>query len=421
MNLAERLGLQVNDASTLSVETMIAKDGTDGSSLADFIELPNGCVCCTVKDSLVETLESLLAKRTDLDYIIIECSGMADPGPVASVFWLDDALDSRIRLDGVVTLVDARNILHQLQSTSSTSSSHGDDGDGGDEAARQIAYADRIIVNKIDLLEQNNNSNGDLFTIQSVLDKIKDINPTASMRQTTFSKVDIDWIIDANCFDAERVRDVEVAFQQSLPSKVTFGCFNPKCTVDHTAMEFCGLCESDSPSPLVSLHRHTNTVGTIALFHIGSIDLHKLNSWLASILWPDQDEKDFVLRARLEESLRKDPKNPPPKVSTESDGSIIYRVKGVVSVQHSIDPSGNVVSVPNNDIDDDGRSSSFINKRNGLDDRRYILQAVHDLWDTIPSKNLFWDPNDTRCCKIIVIGKRLDEKALQDGFMKCFS
>mmetsp|Transcript_17003 Transcript_17003/g.27822 ORF Transcript_17003/g.27822 Transcript_17003/m.27822 type:complete len:500 (+) Transcript_17003:103-1602(+) len=418
-NLAERLGLQVNDASTLSVETMIAKDGTDGSSLADFIELPNGCVCCTVKDSLIETLESLLAKRTDLDYIIIECSGMADPGPVASVFWVDDALESRIRLDGVVTLVDAKNILHQLKSTSSTSSRHGDDGDGGDEAARQIAYADRIIVNKIDLLEQNNKVNGD--SLQSVLGKIKDINPTASLRQTTFSKIDIDWVIDANCFDAERIRDVEVEFQQSLPSgKAALVCFNPKCSVDHSAMEFCGLCEPDSSSPSVAIHQHTNTVGTIALFHVGSIDLHKLNSWLASILWPDQDEKDKVLRARLEESLRKDPKNTPPKVN-KSDGSIIYRAKGVVSVQHLIDPTGNVVRVPNNDIDDEERSSSFINKSNGLDDRRYILQAVHDLWDTIPSKNLFWDPNDTRCCKIIVIGKRLDEKALQEGFMKCFS
>mmetsp|Transcript_13429 Transcript_13429/g.27250 ORF Transcript_13429/g.27250 Transcript_13429/m.27250 type:complete len:401 (+) Transcript_13429:436-1638(+) len=367
----------------------------------------------TVKDSLVETLESLLAKRTDLDYIIIECSGMADPGPVASVFWLDDALESRLRLDGVVTLIDAKNILHQLQSTSSTSSKHGGDGDGGDEAARQIAYADRIIVNKIDLL------NGDSSTIQSVIDKIKDINPTASMRQTTFSNIDIDWVLDANCFDAERAKDVDVAFQQSVPSKAIIGCFNPKCTIDHSAsLEFCGLCETDSSSPSVTLHQHTNTVGTIALFNAGSIDLHKLNSWLASLLWPNQDEMDNVLRARLEESLRKEPENPPPKVSTEGDGSIIYRVKGVISVQHSIDSTGNVVS---NDFDEDGRMSSFINERDGLDKRRYILQAVHDLWDVTASTNLFWDPNDTRCCKIIVIGKRLDEKALQEGFIKCFS
>jgi len=370
----------------------------------------------TVKDSLVETLESLLAKRTDLDYIIIECSGMADPGPVASVFWLDDALESRIRLDGVVTCVDAKNITSQLQSTSSTASFHDNDGEGGDEAARQIAYADRIIVNKIDLLEQGNKSNGD--SILSVIDKIKDINPTASIRQTTFSIIeDIDWILDANCFDAERIKDAEVAFQQSVTNEVR--CMNPKCTVDHTELGFCGLCETDtSSSPSVTLHQHTNTVGTIALFGIGSIDLHKLNLWLASILWPHQDEMDKVLRAKLEESLR--PEHITQNITSEGrDGSIIYRVKGVVSVQHSIDSVGNVVSASNDFVDDES-SGGFVDERDGLDGRRYIVQAVHDLWDVTASKNLLWNPNDTRCSKIIVIGKRLDEKALRDGFMECF-
>mmetsp|Transcript_53882 Transcript_53882/g.64837 ORF Transcript_53882/g.64837 Transcript_53882/m.64837 type:complete len:89 (-) Transcript_53882:183-449(-) len=77
---------------------MIALDGTSqNSSLASLIELPNGCMCCTVKDSLVETLELLLTKRQDFDYMLIECSGLANPGPIASVFWLDDALESRLR------------------------------------------------------------------------------------------------------------------------------------------------------------------------------------------------------------------------------------------------------------------------------------------------------------------------------------
>ena len=79
-------------------------------------------------------------KRQDLDYILIEASGMANPGPIASVFWLDDALESRLKLDGIVTLVDGVHILDQLKST--------------EEAAQQIAFADRIVLNKIDLLEQ---------------------------------------------------------------------------------------------------------------------------------------------------------------------------------------------------------------------------------------------------------------------------
>ena len=168
---------------SLSVETMIATDGHDGSSLSDFIELPNGCVCCTVKDSLVETLELLLEKRADLDYVLIECSGMADPGPVASVFWLDDALGSRLGLDGIVTCVDARNLEAQIRSTTSAppvrkgvDRSHV--GGGGDEAARQIALADRIIVNKTDLLE------GTSASVESVIERVRSINPTAPYRIT---------------------------------------------------------------------------------------------------------------------------------------------------------------------------------------------------------------------------------------------
>ena len=122
---AERAGL--------SVETLIARDGLTGSSLTDLIELANGCVCCTVKGSMVTALEELLTRRSDLDYIIIEASGMADPGPVASVFWLDGELGSRIRLDGVVVCVDAANIVRQLGETSAKSG-------GGEEAARQIAW-----------------------------------------------------------------------------------------------------------------------------------------------------------------------------------------------------------------------------------------------------------------------------------------
>ena len=122
----------------LDVESLIARDGVDNSSLTDLIELPNGCICCTVKDSLVATLENLLTKRRDFDYILIECSGMANPGPIASLFWLDEALESRLRLDGIVCMVDALNIEQQLSTTL--------------EAAQQVAYADRILLNKIDLV-----------------------------------------------------------------------------------------------------------------------------------------------------------------------------------------------------------------------------------------------------------------------------
>jgi G3E family GTPase len=435
-----------NDASTLSVETMIVKDGTDGSNLTDYIELPNGCVCCTVKDSLVETLEALLTKRSDLDYIIIEASGLADPGPVASIFWLDEALNSRLRLDGIVTCVDAKNIAFQLESTSSAPSSCNSTTDedgpngGGDEAARQIAFADRIVVNKIDLLQSHQAHGENEIDIYSVIRQIQGINPTAPIKTTTFSMIEnLDWILDANCFDAERAKDVECAFQyvtndnalegtipygESSAGKVlnSYNCNSGCCSGNHPPNDVCGLCstEKDLSPPTVDLHRHTNAVGTIALFGFGSVDLHRVHSWLASILWPNQDESDKILRARLESNLSaKDETNTEDAVKSKSQ--VIYRVKGILSVGHAMDEAGAIIPA-SNDWVDEGIVTGVIDTINGTDNRRFILQAVHDLWDINPaSENIMWKTNETRCCKVIVIGKYLEIGELQNGFNACFS
>ncbi|KAL7546065.1 hypothetical protein ACHAWF_009404 [Thalassiosira exigua] len=446
-SLADRLGF--SDPSSLSVESMIARDGSDGSNLVDLIELPNGCVCCTVKDSLVSALENLLEKRSDLDYVIVEASGMADPGPVASVFWLDEALESRLRLDGVVACVDAKNLGFQLESTSSTMPSvrgHKGEGEGGDEAARQIAFADRIVVNKVDLLRkegvergaEDDAEDGDGTTTtnaaDAVLSEIRSINPTAPIRVTTYSRIDdLDWILDARCFDAQRARDVEFAFRSATAASdfpgdfaSGFRCADPLCASDHASNggKLCAPCAAPPPER----HWHTGAVGTVALFRWGSVDLRKLNAWLATILWPDQDERDAVLRARLEGTedvdggarREKDARGNSPSEGRKR-GKVgkptIFRMKGILSVLHGLDAEGRLVA---NDWVDDGRAEGLI-REYGLDRRRYVLQGVHDLWDVEPaSQNLCWKEAEARCCKVIVIGRWLDEAGLEEGFRDCF-
>lgn len=430
---------------SLSVETMIATDGHDGSSLSDFIELPNGCVCCTVKDSLVETLELLLAKRADLDYILIECSGMADPGPVASVFWLDDALGSRLGLDGIVTCVDARNLEAQIRSTTSAPPvKNGRDrshvGGGGDEAARQIALADRIIMNKTDLLEGTSGS------VESVIELVRSINPTAPYRITKYSAVDdLGWILDARCFDAERAKDVvgQFDYRSSSNGAVTelllqFGgggrCLDPNCTMDHTlTSDGWAVCAAVAPLTKSS-HHHTGSVGAITLYSRGSVDLRNINSWLASVLWPDQDEDDAVLTARLGEAMRREQRSSDGSdgevgeaahvgaLREESDGCpTVYRVKGVLSVRHPTTDDGQTVISSSNEHVDDGLSDGSVNPRDGTDNRRYIVQAVADLWDVTPAgRNLDWDTGEDRSCKVIVIGRWLDRDVLEAGFRDCF-
>jgi len=446
----------------LSIETLIARDGSDNlNNLTDLIELPNGCICCTVKDSLVETLENLLSKKRELDYIIIECSGMANPGPIASIFWLDDALGSRIRLDGVVTCVDARNLEMQLRETNSSGSSHSfvndnhmessqgqgiskyDDSEGGDEAAQQIAFADRIIINKVDLLDQQSKQ------IVSVIDQIRQINATAPIRTTTFSQIpDLEWILDAKCFDVERAKDAEAAFSTItkdtdgvITVKQAQGCSEPMClsctrsnkTGDPViepsgfgggqSIPLCTPCTTvqvQIPQP-VNKHRHTSSICTVALIEKGSINLKQMHAWLASILWPDQDKDDSVLKAQLNK-LEKLGKITTPELVEQRQKQLhsgkmqIFRIKGIVSVKHPM-IDGNAV------VDENDMTTSI--DENGFDRQTYIVQAVNDLWEIhTASESLGWasdEPAQDRLCKLVVIGRYLDRAALSSGFTSCLA
>jgi G3E family GTPase len=318
---------------------------------------------------LVATLENLIEKRINLDYILIEASGMANPGPIASLFWLDEALESRLRLDGVVTLVDAYNVQRQLKDT--------------EEAALQIAYADRILLNKVDLINDDQK--------QAAVDSIRAIHPTVPIRLTTHAQVpDLDWILDANCYDAERAKEVDRVLSQ-VKEEEFYSCSRPNCS----------SCAEEKP---LHTHSHTSAVGTVALVQNGSVDFSRMNKWLASILWPNQDEPDKVLRARLEqESVA---------ISSPSLEMQIFRIKGILSVSHT-------------DLNAD--DEPYLDQ-DGLDSRRYIVQAVHDLWEIHPaSDDLQWDrPLDgqdelpVRSCKLIFIGRFLKAEDLRTGFESCF-
>jgi G3E family GTPase len=88
--------------------------GQDGALFEEWLELRNGCLCCSVKDNGVKAIENLMEKSGSFDYILLETTGLADPVPIAGMFWLDDELGSQIALDGIVTMVDAKNFLRQV-------------------------------------------------------------------------------------------------------------------------------------------------------------------------------------------------------------------------------------------------------------------------------------------------------------------
>ena len=123
---------ELSAATGLEADTMV---GPDGETFAKWLELANGCVCCEVRDELAKGIETLLELKGGFDYVLVETTGMADPGPVAESFWLDAELEGRLYLDGVVCVVDCENFDSEAVG-------------GSMEACRQVGCADVIIFNK---------------------------------------------------------------------------------------------------------------------------------------------------------------------------------------------------------------------------------------------------------------------------------
>ncbi|RHZ74093.1 hypothetical protein Glove_227g41 [Diversispora epigaea] len=159
----------------------------DGELFEEWLELDNGCLCCSIKDNGVKAIENLMQKKGKFDYILLETTGLADPGPICSIFWLDEDLGSDIYLDGIITLVDAKHIQKYISEVKK---------DGIiNEAVKQIAISDRIIINKIDLVTSS---------LDFIEEQIRNINSVAKIIRTEKSRVALNFILDIHAFDFKK-------------------------------------------------------------------------------------------------------------------------------------------------------------------------------------------------------------------------
>nr|XP_046243650.1 COBW domain containing isoform X2 [Scatophagus argus] len=156
-----------------------------GELYEEWLELRNGCLCCSVKDNGLKAIENLMQKKGKFDYILLETTGLADPGAVASMFWVDAELGSDIYLDGIVTVIDAKYGLQQLTEEKA---------DGlVNEAARQIAVADLTIINKTDLVNEEE--------LTQIRDAVRSVNGLVKIVETQKSRVDLSEVLDLHSFD----------------------------------------------------------------------------------------------------------------------------------------------------------------------------------------------------------------------------
>ncbi len=156
----------------------------------EIFEMNNGCICCTVRGDLIRILGNLMKRKDKFDYILVETTGMADPGPVAQTFFVDDDMQRSVVLDGIITLVDAKHISLHLDESA--------------EAQEQVAFADVILLNKIDLVTA--------AELDALEQRIHSINSAATIYRTKDALVEMDTILNVGGFNLDRAMEVDPQF-----------------------------------------------------------------------------------------------------------------------------------------------------------------------------------------------------------------
>jgi G3E family GTPase len=220
-NHGRKYAVVINEFGELGVDNDLVVDTDE-----EVFEMNNGCICCTVRGDLIRIVNGLMKRRGKFDGIIIETTGLANPAPVAQTFFVDDGVRARTKLDAIITVVDAKNLLARL--------------DDSAEAAAQIAFADVIILNKTDLVDEAG--------LEEVEARIRTINRFAKIHRTQRSNVDIAAVMDQGAFDLARILEAEPDF----------------------------LTDTD--------HEHNDDINSMSFEVKNPIDPEKFNAWIGQLL-----------------------------------------------------------------------------------------------------------------------------------------
>lgn len=182
----KRIAVIVNEFGEISIDGQLVVQGDQ----AELVEFNNGCLCCTVRGDLVETLAKLQERAGELDGILIETTGLADPAPVASTFFVADEVKAGIKLDAFVTVVDAVNLDTNLDQSA--------------EAVEQVAFSDIVLINKTDLVGPDK--------IREVEARVRKLNPLAIIHHTANADIDVGKVIGVGAFDLMQKLEVDPQF-----------------------------------------------------------------------------------------------------------------------------------------------------------------------------------------------------------------
>jgi len=376
----------------------------------EIFEMNNGCICCTVRGDLIRILGNLMKRRDKFDRIIVETTGMADPGPVAQTFFVDEDMKQQFMLDGVVTLVDAKHAALHL--------------DDSEEAQQQIAFGDVILLNKTDLA-----SGPELDALQA---RLQTMNPLAKILRTQNSAAPLNEVLDVGGFDLEGV----------LARK-------PDFLAPEYPFEWGGIVALHGGETLRLLDGPDASI-RIALIAVDEVSNEALSAAAETLVrfWTSKDDRvrELDLSAPGEKSFALDAPAPglyalftqhlPEEFSAQildADGhELVPGLSAEYAAGHTHDDTVSSVGIRAPGAVNPSLFNSWLRAllgTYGADifrskgilnfadyERRYVFQGVHMLVDGYLERP--WPPGP-RENQLVFIGRKLDRELLESGFRQC--
>ncbi len=390
----------------------------------EIFEMNNGCICCTVRGDLIRILGSLMRRRDRFDAILIETTGLADPAPVAQTFFVDDEMQGKLKLDGIVTMVDAKHVLLHI--------------DDSKECQEQLAFADVVILNKCDLVSPD--------TLEALERRIRSMNAVARIIRATNAEVPLDDVLNIGGFDLDRALATRPSFLEPEYPFEWGGTYEFEAGNVHLVL-------SDGPDPemTVMAWKLPNTTATAladaqdraaVFFSADAQEVRhgqgfEISLMPAELLLEGDGEKRFLLHIELPGAYALFTQHHPDEFQMrvmqnrqpcsaiaehhynpehehdEEITSVGLEYDGDFDQQKLNVWLGDLLMTKGTDI---FRMKGIIAIRG--ENARFVFQGVHMLFDGRPDRP--WG-DAPRSSQLVFIGRHLDRQALNDGFRACLA
>ena len=389
----------------------------------EIFEMANGCICCTVRGDLIRVLGNLMKRRDKFDYVVVETTGLADPGPVAQTFFMDDEISSEFSLDGIITLVDTFHINQQLGRS--------------DESTEQIAFADVIVLNKTDLVKDT-----ELDKLEA---RLREMNKMAKFIRSEMANVPINSVLDKSAFNLD----------QALIRRPTF--LEPEYPFEWTGIYPTKsgkykIIMSEGPDPSMSLVIELGQNTDDLSLRNGAERCVRLYAEDAETIEPGEivpkgkhvnlnlessGQKEFNIEIEKDTKIGLFAQHTAEEfnmklIEVDNDDAVPVEIERTWVAQHEHDDEVGSFSIEKDGDLDEEKLQAWISKllrEKGVDifrmkgflsiageSNRFVFQGVHMIfsgkpdrpWGSLPRRN-----------QLVFIGRNLDEKEMRKGFEDC--